>query len=173
MHQKSSVGITLVLVALTLCSASAIVYETAQQTVGQTIVNAAKLTLQYPNLGTIEEGETKSYTKVDEPKLGEAITVDTTKKETRLNLYSDIDKLGVYYSTYSLAVKFIKTPEGSSHKVGDIAATLTIDTPSPTAIPLDVAGTWVFDFELTTTAKPVDSDQTTAATITVSLDSAK
>lgn len=164
-------GIAFAILAMFIVSVSAFVYETAQQTVGQTVVNVATLTLQNSALGDLEEGETKSYTKADVGTLGNAITVTTTKANVYLHIDSDIDSLTTYYTTYTLTVKFITVPGGSTHSVGDIVATMTIAAPDPSSITLDVAGSWAFDFELTTTAKAVSSDQATTATIDVTAES--
>ena len=164
-------GIAFAILAMFIVSASAFVYETAQQTVGQTVVNVATLTLQNSALGDLEEGETKSYTKADVGTLGNAITVTTTKANVYLHLDSDIDSLTTYYTTYTLTLKFITVPGGSTHSVGDTVATMTIAAPDPSSITLDVAGSWAFDFELTTTAKAVGSDQATTATIDVTAES--
>ena len=164
-------GIAFVMLAMLIVSASAFVYESAQQTVGQTVVNVATLTLQNSALGDLEEGETKSYTKAEVGTLGNAITVTTTKANVYLHMDSDIDSLTTYYTTYSLTVKFITVPGGSTHSVGDTAATMTIAAPDPSSITLDVAGSWAFDFELTTTAKAVSSDQASTATIDVTAES--
>jgi hypothetical protein len=48
---------------------------------------------------------------------------------------------------------------------------MTIGTPDPAAVTLDLAGTWVFDFEVTTTADSVDGDQPTTVTIVVTAES--
>ena len=163
-------GIAFVLLAMLIVSASAFVYESAQQTVGQTVVNVATLTLQNSALGDLEEGETKSYTKATVATLGDAITVTTTKANVYLHLDSDIDSLSTYYTEYTITVKFI-TVVGSTYSVGDTAATMTLGSPDPAAIDLDAAGAWAFDFELTTTAKAVSSDQGSTATIDVTAES--
>ena len=164
-------GIAFVLLAMLIVSASAFVYESAQQTVGQTVVNIATLTLQNSALGDLEEGETLSYTKATVATLGDAITVTTTKANVYLHLDSDIQLLTTYYTTYDVTVKVITVPGGSSYSVGDTAATMTIAAPDPSSITLDIAGAWAFDFELTTTAKAVSSDQGTTATIDVTAES--
>ncbi len=164
-------GIAFVMLAMLIVSVSAFVYESAQQTIGQTVVNVATLTLQNSALGNIEEGETKSYTKVEVATLGNAIAITTTKANVYLHLDTDIDTLSTYYTTYTLTVKVITVPGGSSYSVGDTAAQCTIAAPDPASITLDVAGSWAFDFELTTTAKAVSSDQGTTATINVTAES--
>ena len=152
---------------------SAFVYETAQQTVTQTVTNIATLTLKNSALGTIEEGETKSYTNVTVAELGAAIDITTTKANVYLHLDSDIDSLSAYYTTYDVTVKFATVPGGSVlHTSGDTAATITLASPDTlTAIDLDAAGSWTFDFEVTTTADSVSADQPTTATIVVTAES--
>ena len=169
--KKNIVGIAFILMAIAIVSVSAFIYESAQQTIGQTIVNVATLTLQNSALGNLEEGETKSYTKATVANLGNAISITTTKANVYLHLNSDIDSLSTYYTTYTLTAKYITIPVGSSHSVGDVAATMTISAPDPASITLDVAGTWAFDFELTTTAKAVSSNQATTATVVVTAES--
>jgi len=165
------IGTAFIVLAIFIASVLGLVYESAQQTVNQTIVNVATLTLKDSALGNLEEGETKSYTKADVATLGRAISVTTTKGNVFLHLDSDIDSLSTYYTTYDVTVKYITVPGGSSHSVGDTAGTMTIAAPDPAAITLDVAGSWAFDFELTTTAKSVSSDQATAPIIVVTAES--
>ena len=169
--KKKFAGLAFVLLSIAIMSVTAFVYEQQQQTIQQTIINVATITLKNSALGTIEEGETKSYTKLDVAELGAAISITTGKANVFLHLNSDINNLGLNYQTYTLTVKYITVPVGSSHNVGDIAATLTIAAPGPTSITLDVAGSWAFDFELTTTALQVNADTPTTATITVTAES--
>ena len=169
--KKKILGVFFILLSILIVFVSAFVYETAQQTVTQTVTNIATLTLSNAALGTIEEGETKSYTKVDVTELGAAISITTTKAGVYLHLNSDIDSLSTYYTTYTITVKFITVPGGSSHAVDDTACTMTIVSPDPAAVTLDVAGSWVFDFEVTTTADSVSADQPTTATIVVTAES--
>jgi hypothetical protein len=161
-----------VLLSLLIVSVTATVYESAQQTTTQTIKKIATLNLNNAALGDIEEGETKSYSEATVPALGNVISVTTTKSDVYLHLNSDIDSLGTYYSTYDITVKYATVPGSSSHVVGETATTMTIGTPDPTpAVTLDVSGSWAFDFEITTTAKSVSSDQGTTATIAVTAES--
>jgi hypothetical protein len=171
MKRKILIGLAFLALAFLVVSTSAFIYEQAQQSVGQTVVNVATLTLKNSALGNLEEGETKSFTKADVPALGAAISITTSKALAYLHLNSDIDSLGTYYSAYTVTVKYLTVPGGSSHSAGQTAATMTIASPDPTSITLDAAGSWVFDFELTTTAKSVSSDQATAATVVVTAES--
>lgn len=166
--KKKLAGFAFVLLSVAIMSVSAFVYDQATQTIGQTIVEIADITLNSPALGNLEEGETKSYTKVDVPQLGAAISLTTTKANVYLHLDSDVQALGSLYTTYTLTVKYITVPSGSS--LSGTAATLTLAAPDA-VIALDTAGAWAFDFELTTTAKLVSSDQSTAASIVVTAES--
>ena len=169
--KKNLLAVPLILMAFTILTVSAYVYEQSQQTVGQTVVNVADITLQNSALGDIYEGETKSYTKAEVAALGAAVSITTTKTDVYLYFNSDIDSLTTNYDTYTLTVKYITVPGGSTHSVGETAATMTIVAPDPSAITLDVAGSYVLDFELTTTAKSVSSDQASTATVIVTAES--
>ena len=170
--KKKIIGVLFILLSILIVFVSAFVYETATQTVTQTITNIATLTLKNSDLGTIEEGETKGYAKGNATNLGAAISITTTKASVYLHLNSTIDSLSAYYTTYDVTVKFATVPGGSVlHTSGDIAATITIAAPDPAAINLDAAGSWTFDFEVTTTAKSVSADQPTTATIVVTAES--
>ena len=170
--KKKIAGFAFVLLSVVIMSVSAIVYESAQQTASQTIINIATINLKNFALGNLEEGETKLYTKAELPNLGGAISVSTTKANVHLHLNSDIQTLDTLYTTYTLTVKYANVPSGSTHSIGETAATLTIATPDSGSITLDAAGLWVFDFELETTAKLVSSDQSAMATIVVTAESA-
>ena len=163
--------LAILLMFMTIATVTAYVYETGQITVTQTIKNIATLTLGNSALGNIEEGQTIIYTKADTPTLGAIVSLTTTKDEVYLQFTSDIAALATYYSTYQITVKFAAVGTGSTHTVGQVACTMTIDAPTPTSVTLDKAGTWTFDFELTTTAKSVSADQATTATITVTAES--
>jgi hypothetical protein len=169
--KKKFAGLAFVLLSIAIMSVTGFVYVQQQQTVKQTIINVATITLKNSALGNLEEGETKSYTKDNVTELGAAISVTTSKANVYLHLNSDINNLGTYYQTYTLTVKYITVPGGSGHSVGQTAATMTTAAPGPTAITLDAAGSWAFDFELTTTANSVSADTGTTATITVTAES--
>ena len=169
--KRKSVGFLLILVSISIVCVSAYVYELATQTVTQTILEIATLTVQNSALGTLEEGETQTYTKATVATLGDAISVTTTKANVYLHLDSDVGSLSAEYSTYNIVVKYDTVPVGSSHTSGNTACTLTLASPDYSSIDLDVAGDWTFDFEITTTAQSVDSDTPTTVTITVSAES--
>jgi hypothetical protein len=169
--KRKAINIAFIAMSMIIAVASAYVYETAQHTITQTVQNIATLTLQNSALGTIEEGQTISYTKATVASLGDIATITTTKDNVYLHFDSDIQALTTYYSTYTITVKYAAVGSGSSHIVGQTACTMTIASPDPAAVTLDVDGVWRFDFELTTTAKSVSSDQATTATIVVTAES--
>lgn len=170
--RKLITGISLILVSLLIAGVSAYVYETATQTVTQTIQNIATIALKSSAFGTIEEGQTKTLTKADVANLGAAISLTTTKASVYMHLTSsDLASLSTYYSTYNIVVKVITKPTGGAHTVGETVATLTLDSPTSSAINLDAAGSWAFDFEVTMTAKSVSSDQATTVTIAATAES--
>jgi hypothetical protein len=165
--KKKLFSLAFILISITIVAASAYVYETAQNTLTQTIQNIATLTLQNSALGNIEEGQTISYTKATIATLGNIVNITTTKNNVYLHFNSDIDALSTYYSTYTITVKYAAVGSGSTRTVGQTACTMTLAAPDPTGVTLDVSGAWRFDFELTTTAKSVSSDQATTVTIVV------
>jgi hypothetical protein len=76
----------------------------------------------------------------------------------------------ISYSNYTIAVKFSQVV-GGTYSVGDLACTLNTGSPDYSSIDLDAAGTWAFDFEITTTAPSVSGDTPSTVTITVSAES--
>ena len=168
---KKIAGIVFVLLSVMIATVSAFVYESAQQTVGQTVVNVATITLKNSALGNLEEGETKSYTKADIANLGAAISLTTSKANVYLHLNSDVDSLSAYYTTYTVVVKYITVPTGQEALIGQTAATMSLGSPDPSGFALPAAGSWAFDFEITTTAKAVSSDQASTATVVVTAES--
>jgi len=159
-------------IALLIGVVSAYVYETATQTVTQTIENIATVALKSSALGTIEEGQTKTLTKSDVANLGAAISLTTTKSSVYMHLTSsDLASLSTYYSTYNIVAKVITKPAGGVHTVGETVATLSLASPTSSAINLDATGAWAFDFEVTMTAKSVSSDQPTIVTIVATAES--
>jgi hypothetical protein len=169
--RQSLAGVLFVLLSFTIVMVSAYVYETAQLQTTQTIQEIATLTVHNSALGTIEEGETKSYTKATLASLGNIVNVTTTKNGVYLYFDSDLDSLAAYYTTYDITVKFAAVGSGSSHSVGDVACTMTLLLPDPAAVTLDVSGAWRFDFEITTIAQSVSADQLTTVTIVVTAES--
>ena len=170
--KKRVISFAFILMSIVIAVASAYVYETAQHTITQTVQNIATLTLQNSALGNIEEGQTISYTKATVSSLGNIVNLTTTKDNVYLHFDTDVNTLSTYYTTYSITVKYAAVGSGSTHTVGETAATMTLASPDPTAVTLDVDGAWRFDFELTTTAKSVSADQATTVTVVVTAESA-
>jgi len=111
------------------------------------------------------------YTPSNTSALNDIISVTTTKNNVYLHLDGDLDAQSSNYATYNIVVKFSTAPVGSSHSSGDTACTLSLASPDYSSINLDVAGSWTFDFEITTTPQGVSSDTQTTVTITVSAES--
>jgi hypothetical protein len=162
-------GLLLIMLSITIIGVSAYVYEQASQTITQTIVDIATLTLKNSALGNLNEGETQTYTQATIANLGDAVSLTTTTANVYLHLDSDLDSL-TGYSTYNIVVKFSQVA-GSTYSVGDTACTLSIASPDYSSIDLDAAGNWAFDFEITTTAGSVSSDTPSTVTIVVSAES--
>ena len=160
--KKRALGLFFILLSFSIVTVSAFVYESAQQTVTQTVQEVATLTLQNSALGNLEEGETKTYTKtggggdIELATLGDAVSITSTKANVYLHFDSDLDALADY-STYTITVKFSQV-QGSTYSVGDTACTLTMASPYYSSVDLDAVGTWKFDYEITTTAGSVDAD---------------
>jgi hypothetical protein len=171
MLKKRFMGIAFVLLSVVIVSVSAFVYETAQQTLTQTVKEIATITLKNSAFGDLEEGNTTTYTKTNVTNLGAAITLTTTRADVKLHLNSTLASQSAYYSTYNVVVKIATKPTGGTHAVGETVATLSLASANSTAINLDVLGSWTFDFEVTTTAKSVTADQATSVTITVTAES--
>ena len=163
-------GLLFIVLASTITVTSAYVYQSATQTVTQTIKEVASLTLQNSALGSINEGETRTVTKATVASLGSAVSV-TAASTLNLHFSSDLASQASSYSTYDIVVKLASKPAGSSLIVDNTYATMSIGTPNPAGFALDAAGTYVFDFEVTCTAKSVSSDTPTTVTITVSAES--
>lgn len=157
------------MLSVSIVGVSAYIYQQATQTITQTIVEIATITLKNSDLGNINEGEPKTYTETDIPSLGDAITITTTAADVYLHLDSDLDSL-TDYSVYSVTVKFSQVV-GATYSVGDTACALTLASPDYSSILLDAAGTWAFDFEVSTTPSSVDVDTSTTVTIIVSAQS--
>lgn len=159
-------GLLLVVLSISIAGVSAYVYQSASQTITQTIIEVATITLKNSDLGNLKEGQSQSYTEATVPNLGDAIILTTQEANVYLHLDSDLDALTTH-SSYSIVVKFSQVV-GSTYSVGDTACTLTIGSPDYSAIDLDEAGTWAFDFEIDTSVGSVDADDATTVTIIVS-----
>ena len=160
-------GSLLIFLSLAAVGVSAYVYETAQQSLNQTVKEIATITLKNSDLGNIEEGQTLTKTKADVPNLGAAISFTTTKAHVYMYLTSDLDDQTAYYSAFNIVVKYASVPVGSAHNVGDTAVTLSLASPNSGSVDLDVSGSWTFDFEITTAAESVSADHATTVTINV------
>jgi hypothetical protein len=167
--EHAILGIVLLLLSFSIVSVSAFIYEQNSQTVSQTIIDVATLTLTNAGLSNLEEAQTLLYTPTNDTELDEIISITTTKANVYLHLDSNLDTL-TDYSTYNIVVKF-STVVGSTYSVGDTACTLSLGSPDFSSINLDAAGTWAFDFEITTTAGAVSSDSLNTVTINVSAES--
>ena len=162
-------GTVLLLLSFSIVSVSAFIYEQNSQTVSQTIVDIATLTLSNAGLSDLEEAQTLLYTSANDTELDEIISITTTKANVYLHLDSNLDIL-TDYSTYNITVKF-STVVGSTYSVGQTACILSLASPDFSAIDLDAAGTWAFDFEIITTAGSVSSNSFNTVNITVSAES--
>jgi hypothetical protein len=162
-------GIVLLFLSCSIVSVSAYIYEQNSQNVTQTIKEIATLTLSNSALGNLEEGQTLLYTPTNQSDLDDIISITTTKANVYLHLDSNLDTL-TDYSTYTIVVKFSQV-QGATYSVGATACTLSLGSPDYSSIDLDAAGTWIFDFEVTTTASTVSADAPSTVTITVSAES--
>ena len=162
-------GLLIILISLSIVGVSAYIYQEATQTITQTIVEVATITLLDSDLGDLKEGESASYTSATVPNLGDAISITTQEASVYLHLNSDLDALTTH-ADYSIVVKF-SLVVGSTYSVGDTACTLDIASPDYSSIDLDVAGTWAFDFEIDTTVGSVDADVPTTVTVIVTAES--
>ena len=171
--KRRMIGTFLIIMSLIIVSVSALVYEQASNTVTQTIVDVATITLNQGTLGNLEEGQTILYTASNTSSLNDIIGLTTSKANVYLHFDTDLDGQSSNYATYQIVVKVGDTvPGGSSNSTGDTTATLTVASPDTTSgVALDAAGDWTFDFEITTTASSVSSDQPTTVNITVSAES--
>ena len=160
-------GLAFVVLSLCVAGVSAYVYQQASQTITQTIVEVATISLKSTDLGNIKEGQTKTYTKNEVASLGDAIGIATSEGHVYLYLVSNLDSQSGRYSTYDIVVRFANVPGSSNHSIGEPSCTLSLGNPVYGPIDLDVAGSWSFDLELATTADSVNSDTVTTVIITV------
>ncbi|MFC1487587.1 hypothetical protein ACFLRN_07885 [Thermoproteota archaeon] len=159
--------------SLLTVSVAAYVYESVQNNVTQTVQEIATLTLGAGALGTIEEGETKVLTAITTPALNDIVSITTSKNDVYLYFDTDLDTQITNYATYQIVVKVGDTVPGtSSYNTGDTFTTLSIASPdTASGVALDIAGPWTFDFEITTTADSVSSNQDTTVSVTVTAQS--
>ena len=125
-------GLLLIMLSITIVGVSAYVFEQASQTVTQTIVDIATITLKNSALGNLNEGETQTYTQATVANLGDTISLTTTTANIYLHLNSDLDSVSGY-STYNIVVKFSQVV-GATYSVGDTACTLSIGSPDYSSI---------------------------------------
>ena len=154
---------------LAVSASYAFVYEQSSNDVTQTIQEIATLNIGAGTLGAIEEGETKVLTPKTTPALNDIVSITTTKNDVYLHFDTDLNDQSSNYATYQIVVKVGDTVPGtSSYNTGDTFTTLTIASPdTASGVALDIAGSWTFDFELTTTANTVSSNQDTTVAIIV------
>ena len=170
--QRRMIGILFIISSMLIISASAFVYEQAANTVTQTIVEVATITLDQGILGNIFEGQTILYTATNTSSLDDALSIITTQDNVFLHFDSDLDSQSSNYVAYQIVVK-ADSVEGSTISTGDTVASLTLTSPDTSSgVELATAGVWTFDFEITTTANSVSSDTPTTVNITVSAENA-
>ncbi len=165
-------AIVILSIFILVAAVAAYVYQVVQQQSSQNIKEIANITIADAALGDIEEGQTIVNTKTEVPDLGAIVNVTTTKDNVYLYFDSNLNVQALQYTEYQIVVKYAAVGSGSTHSEGEVACTLTIAAPTPAAITLDKLGDWSFDFEITTTAKTVLTDQSTASLVTVSAESA-
>ena len=163
------VGTLLIVISMVIISVSAFVYQQAFNTVTQTIVEVANITLTQGVLGNIDEGQTILYTASNTSSLNDIIGITTSKANVYLHFDTDLNAQSGNYTNFQIVVKVGDTvPVASSNSTGDTTATLTIVNPDTTSgVVLDEAGAWTFDFEITTTTKSITIDQAVTVSITV------
>ena len=170
MNSKKALGVSFVLLSILIVTVSAFVYQQAQQTTTQTIVNIASLTLNTAALGNIEEGETIFYTPANTSAVNNILSTTTTKTNVYLHFDTDLNLQSSNYNNYQIAVVVDTAPGGSG--LSGTVATLTIANPDTiSGITLDVAGAYVFYFQVTTNAMSVSGNQATTVNITVTAES--
>ena len=76
--EKRVLGLALIVLSFTVMGVSAYVYQQATMTLSQTIVEIASITVKNSDLGSINEGETKTITQATVADLGDAISITTT-----------------------------------------------------------------------------------------------
>jgi len=168
--KKSIFGLLLVTLSFAIVATSAFIYEQASSTATQTILEIASLTLNNAALGDIEEGDTVLYTPANTSAVNDVISVTTGKANVYMHIDTNLEGQSTYYNAYQIEVVIDSAP-GDSGLSGTVA-TLSIGSPdTATGIDLDVAGTYVFDFQVTTSAKQVSGNQGSTVNITVSAES--
>jgi hypothetical protein len=149
-----------------ISSVSSYYYHKTLVAANQNSAGIVSIDLNTVELGPINEGDRKTYTKNTVPSLGECVKVNVLKQPVYLLFDSNLDSLSTYYSTFIVKVRFTQV-QGSTYSEGDIAIVMTINSPDPVAVPLDSTGLWKFDFEIITSANSVNSDTNPSITIHV------
>jgi len=168
--KKKLIGLLLIALSVLIVATSAFIYEQASQTTTQTILEIASLTLNNAALGNIEEGDTILYTPANTSAVDDVLSVTTGKANVYMHIDTDLEGQSTYYNTYQIEVVVSSAPGGST--LSGTVATLSMGSPdTATGIDLDVAGNYVFDFQVTTNAKQVSADQGSTVNITVSAES--
>ena len=165
----TKIGVLFLLFCFMVTSVSAYVYQHSTFSETQNNKEIAPITLKNSDLGYINEGETKVYTSLEIPSLGEAITITTTSTPVYLHFDSNIELLSSSYSTYNIDVLYNQVPPLGTGS--GIACSMRIATPDPSAITLDAVGTWVFDLSLKTTVNSIDSNTPITVQIIISTES--
>jgi hypothetical protein len=164
--KKRIIGLLLIALSFSIIVTSAFIYEQASQTTTQTILEIASITLNDSALGNIEEGDTVLYTPSNTSAVDNVISITTGKANVYMHIDTDLEGQSTYYNTYQIEVVVSSAP-GTSTLSGTVA-TLSIGSPdTATGIDLDVAGDYVFDFQVTTNAKQVSGNQGSTVNITV------
>ena len=157
------IGFMLVLFCMLIFSVSA--FNTEQSS------NPVTIELNQGILGNIIEGQTLHYTPSNASTLNDILRITTSQANVYLHFDTDLDSQSSNYATYQIVVK-AGTVQGSTINTGATVATLTLASPDTSlGVDLDTAGAWTFDFEITTTAESVSSDQVTTVNIIVSAES--
>lgn len=149
----------------------AVYYWIGTQTIKQTIVKPARGTLYYSEiyLPDIIGPASATYTQSEVTKFDKAVFIFTSKTNVPLKLdFKNAPTVAQYYTAYTLRV-VVDTEAAGSSLTGVI---LTVDLTNPVAtVPLDAAGIYRFDYEVSITAKEVTSSVDVAATFQFDLGS--
>ena len=111
-----------------IVSVSAFVYEQASNTVTQSIVEVANITLDQGALGSISEGETILYTPVNTTDLNGILIITTQQANVYLHFDTNLEGQNSIYDTYQISV-IADTVQGSTITVGQTIATLSVGSP--------------------------------------------
>jgi hypothetical protein len=163
-------GLLLMMLSISILGVSAYVYQQSQLSVTQSVKEIATFTLTGSELGSINEGQSLTYTKVEIEELGDAIDIHTTIHPVYLHFSSNLASMSTNYSNYEITVIYSVVPGGGTGIVNNTACTLSIGSPTG-VITLDASGTWKFDLVVNTTAKSVDADTPTSVTLTATAES--